>query len=430
MLALGVWQSLLGGIGWVVSKIYDVVPNYGLTIILLTVLIRVVLLPLGIKQIRSMQHMQIIQPKIKQLQTKYKGNRTKQQEEIMKLYKEYGVNPFSGCWPVLLQFPILISMYSVLRYPQEPVHIPVGSELYRVTQAQVPCSEPKPTASCPFPTTIVSALPTLPDPAYPADATIYLTSDGSFYRNVNGRWTQPPLPPDGTSFLGMNLLCSAKDAGNPQAEVQLRPPLVPPSSSASGSETGSASPSASSASAVPYPLDCGKGAATRVPYYAFAALMFGTTYFQQRQMSKATPAGSTSQQQLTLMKIMPLMFGIFGVFFPAGLVIYWTTSNAWQIGQQYFMLKSRPTAETLAARAGSNDKKPVKKGFMSTMMERAQQERTKRDPGASPARKPGTPKPGAPKPGAPKPGSGSKPPPKNPGSGGGSGGDRKKRPKR
>jgi YidC/Oxa1 family membrane protein insertase len=134
------------------------------------------------------------------------------------------------------------------------------------------------------------------------------------------------------------------------------------------------------------------------------------------------------------MKIMPLMFGVFGIFFPAGLVIYWSTSNAWQIGQQYFMLKSRPTAETLAARAGSNDKKPAKKGFMASMMQRAQDERTKRDPGASPARKPGTPKPGTPKPGTPKPGtpkpgSASKPP-KNPGSGGGSGGDPKKRPKR
>jgi len=164
--------------------------------------------------------------------------------------------------------------------------------------------------------------------------------------------------------------------------------------------------------------------ADRIPYYVFAALMFGTTYFQQRQMTKATPAGSASQQQQTLMKIMPLMFGVFGIFFPAGLVIYWTTSNAWQIGQQYFMLKSRPTAETLAARAGSGDKKPAKKGFMATMMERAQNERTKRNPEAGPARKPGTPKPGT-----PKPGSGSKPP-RNSGSGGGSGGDRKKRPKR
>src|SRR3954463_13995252 len=100
MIAFAPWQTLLNALGWVVAQIYSVIPNYGVTIIVLTVLIRLVLLPLGIRQVRSMQHMQIIQPKVKQLQAKYKGNKTKQQEEIMKLYKEYGVNPFSGCWPV------------------------------------------------------------------------------------------------------------------------------------------------------------------------------------------------------------------------------------------------------------------------------------------------------------------------------------------
>ena len=113
MIALVWWQALLNSIGWLLAKIYDFIPNYGLSIIALTVLTRVVLLPLGIKQIRSMQHMQIIQPKIKQLQTKYKGNRTKQQEEIMKLYKEYGVNPMSGCWPMMLPMPILFALFFV-----------------------------------------------------------------------------------------------------------------------------------------------------------------------------------------------------------------------------------------------------------------------------------------------------------------------------
>ncbi|HKI29033.1 MAG TPA: membrane protein insertase YidC, partial [Actinomycetota bacterium] len=104
MIGLAPWQALLNALGWVVAQIYDFLPNYGVTIILLTVTIRLVLLPLGIKQVRSMQHMQIVQPKVKQIQAKYKGNKQRQQEEIMKLYKDYGVNPFSGCWPVLLQF--------------------------------------------------------------------------------------------------------------------------------------------------------------------------------------------------------------------------------------------------------------------------------------------------------------------------------------
>ena len=56
----------------------------------------------------------------------------------MKLYKEYGVNPFSGCWPVLLQFPILIAMYSVLRWPQHPIHVPTDSGLYAAVSQQIP----------------------------------------------------------------------------------------------------------------------------------------------------------------------------------------------------------------------------------------------------------------------------------------------------
>ena len=138
MIALAPWQALLDGLGWVVAEIYELIPNYGLTIILLTIVIRLVLLPLGIKQVRSMQHMQIVQPRIKQVQQKFKGNKQRQQEEIMKLYKEYGVNPFSGCWPVLLQFPILIAMYSVLRWPQEPIHVPTESALYAAVSQQIP----------------------------------------------------------------------------------------------------------------------------------------------------------------------------------------------------------------------------------------------------------------------------------------------------
>jgi YidC/Oxa1 family membrane protein insertase len=80
---------------------------------------------------------------------------------------------------------------------------------------------------------------------------------------------------------------------------------------------------------------------------------------------------------------MPLMFGVFGFFFPSGLVLYWTTSNAWQIGQQYFMLRSRPTAEQLAERARENQKSK-KKGFLSSLTDRAQQERQRQPGGGRP----------------------------------------------
>ncbi|MGZ4113586.1 MAG: YidC/Oxa1 family membrane protein insertase [Actinomycetota bacterium] len=370
------FQELLNGMGWILARIYDVIPNWGLSIIALTVLIRVVLLPLGIKQIRSMQSMQIIQPKVKQIQQKYKGNKQKQQEEIMNLYREHGVNPFSGCWPTLVQFPILIAMYSVVRFPQYPVHIPADSSLYRAVTVQIP------------------------EPGTGQPSTQFLEAHNA--KLTDGTWVVPERSSSGTNFLGMNLLCSAQQAGNASAQVTSKY-------------------RASDGKPIVYQLDCGSTIPKRIPYYFFALLMFGTTYFQQRQMQNASPPGASSQQQQALLKFMPLMFGVFGFFFPVGLVLYWTVSNGWQIGQQYFMLRTRPTAETLAAKA---DGRKERKGFMASMMERADSERKRRETGNGQAlKKPPT---TGGKPGTPpqrKPGSG--------GSGGSSGaGSRKKRPKR
>ena len=88
--------------------------DWGMAIILLTVGIRVVLLPLTWKQTKSMVEMQRIQPQVKALQEKYKDDKEKLQEETMKFYQENKVNPFGGCLPLLLQFPILIALYGVL----------------------------------------------------------------------------------------------------------------------------------------------------------------------------------------------------------------------------------------------------------------------------------------------------------------------------
>ncbi len=88
--------------------------DYGLAIILLTITVRILLLPLTIKQTKSMQEMKRIQPKLKELQAKYKDNKEKLQEEIMKFYKEHKINPLSGCLPLLLQLPIMFALFRVL----------------------------------------------------------------------------------------------------------------------------------------------------------------------------------------------------------------------------------------------------------------------------------------------------------------------------
>lgn len=99
------------------AAIYTVVRSYGASIILLTVVIRLLLLPLSIKQTKSMREMQRIQPEVKRLQAKHKGDRQKLNTEMMALYKEHGVNPFGGCAPLLLQFPVLIGLYWVIKQP-------------------------------------------------------------------------------------------------------------------------------------------------------------------------------------------------------------------------------------------------------------------------------------------------------------------------
>jgi YidC/Oxa1 family membrane protein insertase len=108
------FHELLALMGRGLSFFYNLIPSYGLAIILLTVAVRLVMLPLTIKQTRSMQEMQKLQPEVKRLQAKYKGgDRQKMNEEMMKLYKEHKVNPLGGCLPLLLQLPIFLALYRV-----------------------------------------------------------------------------------------------------------------------------------------------------------------------------------------------------------------------------------------------------------------------------------------------------------------------------
>lgn len=99
--------------------IQHLIPNpnisYGIAIIVFTIIIRLILFPLNMKQTRSQVKMQEIQPELKKVQDKYKSDPQKAQEEIMKLYKEKGVNPMGGCLPLIIQLPILWALFYVFR---------------------------------------------------------------------------------------------------------------------------------------------------------------------------------------------------------------------------------------------------------------------------------------------------------------------------
>lgn len=100
---------------WLLKACYAVIPNYGVAIILVTILVRIVTAPIMSRQMRSTERMRELQPKIKELQEKHADDRQKQSEEMMKLYKQMGVNPLGGCLPMLLQFPVFIGLFYALR---------------------------------------------------------------------------------------------------------------------------------------------------------------------------------------------------------------------------------------------------------------------------------------------------------------------------
>ena len=109
------WSSLSDLVAKLITLLYGITHNYGLAIILLTIIIRIVLYPLMQKQMVSMREMQKIQPLMKSLQDKYKNDKERLNKELMSLYKEHRVNPMSGCLPLLIQMPILILLFQTLR---------------------------------------------------------------------------------------------------------------------------------------------------------------------------------------------------------------------------------------------------------------------------------------------------------------------------
>jgi YidC/Oxa1 family membrane protein insertase len=137
------FQPIFKLFGWILAFFYGLIPNYGVAIVLLTIVIMGALTPFTIKSTKSMQAMQKLQPEIKKLQQKYKGPENRQilNEEMMKLYKEEGANPLGGCLPVLLQAPFLFILYSVIKglanvvhhgktLVAQPRYIPESSKMY------------------------------------------------------------------------------------------------------------------------------------------------------------------------------------------------------------------------------------------------------------------------------------------------------------
>lgn len=109
---------IASALGAIIRLIYNAVgQNYGLSIILFTVLTKLILFPINYKQSKAMKDMQKLAPLEKEIREKYKGNKDKQAEELAKAYQEYKINPMAGCLPLLIQFPIIIAMFWIVKQP-------------------------------------------------------------------------------------------------------------------------------------------------------------------------------------------------------------------------------------------------------------------------------------------------------------------------
>ncbi len=136
---------------WLMNLLYGVIPNYGIAIIVLTILIKIILWPLGSKSYKSMSEMKRIQPLMKEVREKYKNDKKKMNEEVMSLYRTYKINPLGGCLPMLVQLPVFFALYRMLYQAIELRHAPfflwiedlsAPDRLFRFPVEHIPFMEP------------------------------------------------------------------------------------------------------------------------------------------------------------------------------------------------------------------------------------------------------------------------------------------------
>ncbi|MFF7735289.1 MULTISPECIES: membrane protein insertase YidC [unclassified Streptomyces] len=223
---------------------------WGLSIVSLVILIRICLIPLFVKQIKSTRAMQTLQPEMKKIQERYKNDKQRQSEEMMKLYKETGTNPLSSCLPILAQSPFFFALYHVLN------SIATG---------------------------------------------------------------------DTIGVINQSLLQSAQ-----KAHIVGAPLAAKFTDSSSKVEALGASLTD-----------------VRVVTAIMIVLMSASQFFTQRQlMTKnvdTTVKTPFMQQQKMLMYVFPVMFAVFGINFPVGVLVYWLTTNVWTMGQQMYVIHNNPT---------------------------------------------------------------------------------------
>lgn len=279
--------------GFIIKLIYDLVQNYGLAIILFTVLIKLVLMPLAVKSQKAMRKQQKIQPYLLELQKKYENDKEKLQLETMKLYKENNISMSGGCLPLLIQMPILFGLYSVIQKPLTyllNIDFSLSENLTKVTDIAAKMGEQYPD--------IIGKLANYSPEQLIKSAQIQLSTWSNILNGANDPWIMD------FGFLGLDL-------------------SVVPKVSLSYIFSGQF-----------MHID-------RVLLILIPAIAIFTTWLSMRQSQKMTEmpendkaneAAQSMNKSMNLM--MPIMTGFFAFTLPSGLGLYWIVSNIMQIVQQ------------------------------------------------------------------------------------------------
>ncbi|HEV7662073.1 MAG TPA: YidC/Oxa1 family membrane protein insertase [Chloroflexota bacterium] len=351
----------------------------GLAIVLFTILLRLVLVPLSLVQIRSQRHQMAIQPELKVLQRKFKGDREGMARAQMQLYKERGINPAAGCVPLLIQLPILFGMYSAMSQLAT-----MGLTLDQVSQSQIQAGQVVYAAErhqdpLPFNQFVLARVHAVPQ--VNSAITIDVNQDQS------GVWHQgqpllqavqgltltpgqspgnpnPPNTPNGSSasiFLRAGVLDSSGIVERNTAVAVGEPVLVEIWVNAAGVNADQAKavltydPTQLQVTSVETPQlediafkspflwlpSLGQPDVVHIPGLPFTIpgllliVMTITSYVSQRMTTMPTE-DPQQQAMMRSMAFMPLMYLFFFLNTPAGLVLYWLTSNVFSMFQQYF----------------------------------------------------------------------------------------------
>lgn len=280
--------------GFIIEFIYNLVQNYGLSIIFFTILIKLIIMPLSIRSQKAMRKQQKLQPYMTELQKKYANDKEKLQMETMKLYKENNISMTGGCLPLLIQFPILIGLYRVI---QKPLTYLLGVD-FSAAEAMAKATEVVAQMGEKY-ASIMGNLKNMSVEQIVKNSQIQLSTWSGLINGANDAWVV------NFGFLGLDL-------------------SVVPSVSLSYILSGQFS----------HP--------DRVLLILIPIIAMFTTWLSMKQSQKmsqgtqnvaANDTAASMNKSMNLM--MPIMTGFFAFTLPSGLGLYWIVSNLMQIFQQY-----------------------------------------------------------------------------------------------